>query len=200
MGLLRFRIHQKAPRSALCRRGLAQGPVRLARRARLVPLAARREALELHAVARSAAAIRAGRLVRGSRDRRGVRRRAPGGGRVRAPALARRLRDQLAVDDRVRLAPSLDVCRQRADRRVVGVCGQLLSVVEAGRARLAVRVFNVASRREREGYGEPCDVTSLSLSSKKTAPPRSRLIRRSAEDASRRARAWKESVLVLYDA
>ena len=63
LGLLRFRIHQKAPRSALCRRGLAQGPVRLARRARLVPLAARGEALELHAVARSPAAIRAGRLV-----------------------------------------------------------------------------------------------------------------------------------------
>ena len=74
-----------------------------------------------------------------------MRRRAPGVGRVRARALARRLRDQLTVDDRVRLAPSLDVCRQRADRRVVGVCGQLLSVVEAGRARLAVRVFNVGS-------------------------------------------------------
>ena len=59
LGLLRFRIHQKAQ----LRRGLAHGPVRLARRARLVPLAARGEALELHAVARSAAAIRAGRLV-----------------------------------------------------------------------------------------------------------------------------------------
>jgi len=55
LGLLRFRtIHQKAQGG----RGLAQGPVRLARRARLVPLAARGEALELHAVARSAAAIR----------------------------------------------------------------------------------------------------------------------------------------------
>ena len=49
------------------------------------------------------------------------RRRGRGGGRFRA--LARRLRDQLAVDDRVRLAPSLDVCRKRADRRVDGVRG-----------------------------------------------------------------------------
>jgi hypothetical protein len=51
-----------------------------------------------------------------------------------------RLRHEPPVDDRVRVAPTLDVWWESPDRRVDGVGGGLLGVEVAYRALLAVRV------------------------------------------------------------
>ena len=75
----------------------------------------------------------------------GARRRR-GGGLVAAALVTRpvtgrlaRAGHQLPVDDRVRLAPAFEA--RAADRRVDGVGGRLLGVVEPDVALLALRVF-----------------------------------------------------------